>query len=120
MLVPQVSTELMMITYAVATKRDRRGVINTMLQEHSMFDFEDIYAATQRLYALADALRGSDALDPWIIPPAPGEIYSDLSPAMWQAVATARLEASDDPGAEGAYMLARFKAEDLRRSIRLA
>ena len=119
MLVPQVSAELMMIAYAVATKRDRRGVINTMLQEHSMFDFEDIYAATQRLYALADALRGSDALDPWIIPPAPGGIYNDLSPAIWQAVATARLEAAP-PDAEAAYMLARFKAEDLTGAIRLA
>jgi hypothetical protein len=116
MLVPQVSAELMIITQAVANKPGHADIINTMLKEHTMFGFDAVYAATQRLYAFAHALANTDAFDCWISPPGPGEIYSEINPAVWEAVATAPLERLE----EDLYTQARFDAEEIRRSVRLA
>ncbi len=116
MIVPQVSAELMIITHAVANQPGRRDIVNTILREHTMFDFDAIYAATQRLYAFAHALADSDTFDIWVAPPGPGEIYSEINPAVWQVVATARLEWDE----EDLYTETRFDPDVLQKSLRLA
>ena len=95
MLVRPVSVELLMITQAIANRQSRPDLIEAVLQEHK-FGFEDVYAATQRLYAFSHALACSPILDVWIMPPSQGEIYSQISPALWEAVAAARLEYSEN------------------------
>jgi len=112
MLVRPVSVELLMITQAIANRRNRHDVIEAVLQEHK-FGFEEVYAATQRLYAFSHALAGSPLLDAWIMPPSRGDIYSEISPALWEAVASARLEYSEnDPFSE-----AMFDIGDLQQFI---
>jgi len=115
LVVPAVSSEMMSIARAVAYRPGRRDIINTMMQEHRDFDFDDVYAAAQRLYALSYILANTNTFDPWIAPPAPGEAYSEISPALWQVVATARLERDE----EELFTQARFDSEDLRNSLKL-
>jgi hypothetical protein len=113
MLVPQVSAELMMIAHNAATKAGRVDVIDTMLKEHSIFEFDDIYAATQRLYAFSHVLATSNDFDRWIVPPALGHIYSEIDPIIWQAVATTKLERND----EELFTQAKFDSVELQQFL---
>jgi hypothetical protein len=115
MLVPSVPVELLQRASEIACRRDRRhDPINVLLNERSEDDFPQIFAAVKRMHALSVALRGPGLERLIMSPTANG--YSELSPALWQAAATAKLvEEADDSGPPYSVTLG-FKIDDLQRS----
>jgi hypothetical protein len=64
--VPSVPVELLLARYEIANRPGRQCVVNTLLAEQKRYGFDLIYAATQRICALTEALQSSD-LDLWLV-----------------------------------------------------
>jgi hypothetical protein len=115
MLVPSVPVELLQRASEIACRRDRRqDPINVLLNERSEDDFPQIFAAVKRMHALSAALRGP-GLERWIITRIANG-YSELSPALWLAAATAELVEETDDSEPPYSVTLGFRIEDLQRS----
>jgi hypothetical protein len=109
--VPQVPVELLKLANeALCRPQPKLDVINTLLREQKpKYQFEEIYAASQRLLALWRAIK-LHRLEQWTTPP-PGSREGAISDALWMAAAEANLE--DESG-----WLPHFAAEELMRVAR--
>jgi hypothetical protein len=87
MRVPPVPVELLLAGHEIANRPGRQCVINTLLAEQKPYGFDLIYAATQRICALTEALQSPD-LDEWLVFGTP---YYAVSDALWAAAARVAL-----------------------------
>jgi hypothetical protein len=95
MLLQPVTPELMLLANEVLTRPQRKlDVINTLLQEQRQFDFDEIWSAHHRLQALWSAISEL-RFEEWTLR-VPGSVYCEVSPALWNAAASAALSTGFD------------------------
>jgi hypothetical protein len=109
--VPQVSIGLLKLANEALTRPHHElDVVNTLLREQKpKYQFEEIYAANQRLIALWRAIK-LHRLEEWTTPPL-GSREGAVSDALWMAAAEVTLE--DETGT-----LPSFGAEELMKVAR--